>query len=100
MVSRETTSVLVNMSARIRCAGDTLYLLDLKTGVIAKATGADKLGHKDAGDAQYARDLISNLPQNVTERNPKFLEAARLLGCRQARELAKKRINSMIYSAH
>jgi hypothetical protein len=99
MVSRETTSVLVNMSARIRCAGDTLYLLDLKTGVIAKATGADKLGHKDA-DAQYARDLISNLPQNVTERNPKFLEASRLLGCRQARELAKKRINSMIYSAH
>jgi hypothetical protein len=91
VVSKETTSIIVNMSARVRCAGDTLYLLDLKTGIIAKATGADKLGHKDA-NAQYARDLIANLPQSVTERDPRLLEAARFLGCKQVLELLGNRL--------
>jgi hypothetical protein len=93
VVSRETTSVIVKMSARVRCAGDTLYLVDLKTGIIARATGADKLGHKDA-DIRYATSLISNLPQRVTERDPKFLEAARFLGCKQARNLAGTRLSN------
>jgi hypothetical protein len=91
VVSKETTSIIVNMSARVRCAADTLYLLDLKTGIIARATGADKLGYKDA-NVKYARDIISTLPHGVTERNPNFLEAARLLGCKQARELVGNRL--------
>lgn len=95
VVSKETSSIIVNMSARVRCAGDTLYLLDLKTGIVAKATGADKLGYKDA-DVKYAKDLISNLSQGVTERDPKFLEAARFLGCKQARELAGARLSSRV----
>jgi hypothetical protein len=91
LITRKTATLLVSMSARVRCAGDTLYLLDLRSGIVAKVSGLDQLGDKDS-DEQYAKALISALPKGTAENNAKFLEAARILGCTRAREVAGGRL--------
>lgn len=90
LITRDTAAVVVSMAARVRCSGDSVHLLDTRTGVIARVTGLERIGHKLA-DREYARSLIS-LAAGPTEKNPTFLEAARILGCTGARALAEKRL--------
>lgn len=91
LITRETAVLIVSMSARVRCSGDTLYLLDQRTGIVVKVSGLDRIGHRDL-DQQYAKALIMSLPSNTLEDNPTFLEAARIIGCTRARQMAGARV--------
>jgi hypothetical protein len=91
LITKETATLIVGISARVRCNGDTLYLLDLRTGVVAKVTGLDKIGHKSA-DEDYAKSLLLSLPPHTPENDPKFLEAARIIGCTRAQSIVGPKV--------
>jgi hypothetical protein len=85
LVTEDAQTPIVGITARCDWAQDALYLLDERAGLIWTVTGLEQLGKKSV-DQSYALALLSKLPANVDEKNPRFLEAARILGCEAARK--------------
>lgn len=86
LISRSGQTVVVGFKARCRFMDGVLYLLDERGGFLWALRGIEKLGHSDS-DKDYARHLIQSNPGNATETSSRYLEAVRLVGCTQAKEL-------------
>jgi hypothetical protein len=71
-------------SARCRFDGGVLYLVDGQSGLIWALKGLEGLGTKSA-DRAHAIALPKGVPVPLNETSPQFLEAARIIGCDQAR---------------
>jgi len=86
LLSKNTRLPLAGLQARVRWSHDFLYLLDVTTGVIWKVQGLQKVGTLLA-DRGYAKALIAALPKTAPESHTAFLEAARIVGCVEARKM-------------
>ena len=93
LITDKAQIVLVAFAGRCRWADGVLYLLDERYGLIWSVRGIDKIGNA-LDDAAYAAMIIRALPKDATEANPRFLEAARILGCEKARRLFADRVGS------
>jgi hypothetical protein len=85
LVTEDTQTPIVGFAARCAWAHSILYLLDERGGLIWSVTGLEQLGKRSA-DQAYAKKLLGELPANADENAPRFLEAARILGCQEARK--------------
>jgi hypothetical protein len=84
LIAPDTTLVLIDVPTRCRWVNNTLFLFDEDTGLIWSVQGLESIGSAGA-DYGYARSIVSKLPPGTPESSPAFLEAARLVGCGQAR---------------
>jgi hypothetical protein len=83
LVAPETVLIVAAMHlARCRYEDGLLYLVNGQNGLIWALKGLDKLGTK-AGDRTHALELLKKASG---EDSPPFLEAARIIGCDQARK--------------
>jgi hypothetical protein len=98
---REALVVAGIPSARCRFDAGVLYLLDDETGLVWALKGLDQLGTK-LGDRAHAIDLLKLMPNQTGESSAQFLEAARILGCDQARREAAslKSADGQVTSRH
>jgi hypothetical protein len=85
LVTDDTQTPIVGFTARCSWTHGILYLLDERGGLIWTVTGLEQLGTKSA-DHAYALTLLNQLPSDADENAPRFLEAARILGCEEARK--------------
>ncbi len=85
------TSQLVIAGVRTHCSNSkaNLFLLDDHGGVVWQIAGLSALGDRKL-DADYAAELIRRLDTHSAEADPRFLEAARIIGCIQANALRAK----------
>lgn len=87
LVTDEAMTVIMGMpEARCRFDGGVLYLLDSHTGLIWAFQGLDQLGTKH-GDRDYATELLQKKAGKSAQDSANFLEAARILGCQEARRI-------------
>jgi hypothetical protein len=93
LVRRGSALVIGVLQARVRWADGTLYVLDLRTGVVWRLAGIETLTDA-AADRAYAGRLVAALPAGAGADSPAFLEAARLVGCRAALDLWSGRTRS------
>ena len=89
LVTDRGIAPLALISARARWANDALYVLDETLGVVWKVSGLEKLGTA-ASDKAHVRSILTKVPPNAAETDPRFLEAARILGCEGARAARSK----------
>lgn len=85
-------SVLVGMRGHCAWDGDTLYLLDERSGLIWSVRGAEKLGTR-VGDIDHGEELAESLPPNGSSDSPAALEAARDIGCSEVMRMRSLREN-------
>ena len=86
LVTEDAQTPIAGFTARCAWAHSILYLLDERGGLIWSVTGLEQLGKRSA-DQAYAMKLLGELPANADENAPRFLEAARILGCEEARKV-------------
>jgi hypothetical protein len=86
LVTSETQTILVGFSAKCNWRESTLYLLDKRSGLIWSIAGLDKIGARK-GDVTHAEQILNELPLGASETSPRFLEAARIVGCRKAQSI-------------
>jgi hypothetical protein len=85
LVTTETILIIASLpSARCRFDAGMLYILDGQSRFIWALKGLDQLGSK-TGDRSHALDLLKHMPDRTDESSTQFLEAARILGCSEAR---------------
>lgn len=89
LVTPATQLMLVGFPSRCRFSGGKLFLLDVRSGAVWSVDGLDPLGDP-AKDRLHARTLIGRLRPNDSEGSPFFLEASRIVGCREARNLRQQ----------
>ena len=85
LVTEDAETPILGFTARCAWAHGILYLLDERGGLIWTVTGLEQLGTRSA-DRAYALKLVGQMPTNADESDPRFLEAARSLGCEEARK--------------
>jgi len=86
VVTPDAATALVGMQARCAWDGTSLYLLDIRSGLVWAVTGAEKLGMR-ATDLDHAATLAQSLPKSAPEDSPAALEAARIVGCAEVARL-------------
>jgi hypothetical protein len=85
LVTAETQTIVVGFSAMAIWRDGKLYLIDTKGGLIWALSGLGKLGGRQA-NAAYAKEILSGSDVS-SETSPRFLEAARLIGCERAEQI-------------
>ena len=86
LVTDRSRTVIAGFAARCRWEAGVLYLLDAKNGFIWSIKGLETMAGA-AADSEHATRLVRELSKDTPETHPAFLEAARLVGCRTARDL-------------
>jgi len=89
LVGGDTKIVIVGVQTFCRWINDVLYLLDVQSGIIWAVEGLRNIGTAQ-GDENHARTLVASLARDAPESAPAFLEAARIVGCSQARAWKQK----------
>jgi hypothetical protein len=89
VVTASTQLMLVGFPARVRFSGGRLYLLDARSGIVWSTDRLELLGDA-AKDRLHARMLVSRMKPNDPETSVHFLEAARIVGCREVRRLRQE----------
>lgn len=88
LVGQDSAIVIAGFQARVRYQQRSLYLLDVTTNLIWKIDNLDAIGDRQSNQNHAAR-LLSKLSPNVSETDKQFLEAARIIGCEEARQRLK-----------
>jgi TonB family protein len=99
LVSQKGTSAIVGIRARCRYAQGTLYLLDERDGLVWALRGIERVGGRES-DVEHARNLIKQNPANATESSSRYLEAARIVGCDEARLIRDEALRNRSISAN
>jgi hypothetical protein len=84
LVTPENRLILAGMRARCRWSKGALFILDEKSGYVWRATGLEQLGSRESDEA-YAVGVLQKRP---TQTSAEFMEAARILGCQRATQVA------------
>ena len=89
LVSEQSRLVLVGFGSRPRFSDSHLFLADQGSNVVWEVSLPDELGKREADEA-HARDLLARVDPAGVPKSSMFLEAARILGCRNALEAVNK----------
>lgn len=84
LITPDSRTVIAGMNARCRWSDGVLYLADQDRRIIWSVRGLEKMGTRKL-DVDHARSLVLSL--GSAEAASQFLEASRIVGCRQARVL-------------
>jgi hypothetical protein len=84
LVTADGALVVFGMPGLCRSYGGSLYVLDTVNRMIWLVGGSDRIGGA-LDDRQHALELLAKSGESSSEKDPPFLEAARILGCEEAR---------------
>lgn len=86
LVTPASQLMLVGFPARVRFSGGRLYLLDVRSGVVWSTDRLELVGDA-AKDQLHARTLVSRMKPSDSETSVQFLEASRIVGCKEVRRI-------------
>lgn len=90
LISPPHRLVLGALKARVRWSEGKLFVLDQRSGQVFELSGIEQIGH-GADDVSHARALVTQASAANLEDDWRFLEAARIVGCESARQMARSR---------
>jgi hypothetical protein len=85
LVGEDDAIIIAGFRARARYQNHVLYLLDATTNFVWKLSNIESVGTRQA-DLNHAARLLARAGPGVSESDPQFLEAARILGCQAVRQ--------------
>ena len=89
-ITDEDQIILAGFTARVRFSQGRLYMLDERTGQIWSVSGLQSIG-RFQDDERHAFNLLDRVGLDDSETNPRFLEAARIIGCERAQQRLAER---------